>query len=368
MMMSASENRKTNLVKNDRTDYDEQVAWSAPSNIALIKYWGKRENQIPENSSLSMTLKNAVTTTRVYYRKSSSKTFHWDFYFHGKKKPSFYPKLENFFRQIHPYYPELEGFEFRIESENTFPHSSGIASSASSMSALSLCMLSLVEKTRGAIKSDKGFFREASFLSRLGSGSASRSVFPGFAVWGEHTLIEDASNEYAVPLNFEVHPKFRELRDAILIVNTEKKKVSSTQGHESMVHHPFAKERYNQAQQNMKKLLASLESGEQEGFIQIIENEALTLHAMMMSANPGFILMNPSTLSIIDEVRKFRKESGAFISFTLDAGPNVHLLYSKGNEDVIHEFINNNLIKYCNNGQVIFDGIGDGPVKICSEN
>ena len=117
---------------------DQKVIASCPSNIALIKYWGKKQKQIPANPSLSFTLKEAKTQTSIHFVASESKNkeVNFEFYFEGKRKESFEPKLATFFRMIQDYCPYLLEVNIRIESQNTFPHSSGIASSASAMAAM----------------------------------------------------------------------------------------------------------------------------------------------------------------------------------------------------------------------------------------
>ena len=116
------------------------VSWKAPSNIALVKYWGKLKGQIPANPSVSFTLTNCYTETSVYFEKleNPSKDFQFDFFFEGNPKPSFHPKIVTFFERIYEYQPFLKDYYLRIDSYNSFPHSSGIASSASAMAALAL--------------------------------------------------------------------------------------------------------------------------------------------------------------------------------------------------------------------------------------
>ncbi len=118
--------------------------WSSPSNIALIKYWGKKENQIPENPSISFTLENCKTTTTLKFNKiNENDSFSFDVFFEGNVNTDFKPKIETFFKRIFKYLPFLYQFHFIIETSNSFPHSSGIASSASGMSALALCLMSI---------------------------------------------------------------------------------------------------------------------------------------------------------------------------------------------------------------------------------
>jgi diphosphomevalonate decarboxylase len=123
--------------------------WCSPSNIALIKYWGKKEIQIPINPSLSFTLTNCNTTCKLSYDYSENlKKVDFDFYFENKKEPSFENKLKDFFERINTFCPFLKQLKLRIETKNSFPHSSGIASSASAYSAIALCVMDIEKKTR----------------------------------------------------------------------------------------------------------------------------------------------------------------------------------------------------------------------------
>jgi diphosphomevalonate decarboxylase len=127
-----------------------------------------------------------------------------------------------------------------------------------------------------------------------------------------------------------------------------------------MHEHPFARNRFKQAHENLEKLKPVLESGDLDKFIALIESEALTLHAMMMTSMPYFILMKPNTLEIINKIWNFREDTGLHIGFTLDAGANVHVLYPKKEAKVILDFIKNELVAYCQNEQYICDQIGFG--------
>ena len=114
----------------------------------------------------------------------------------------------------------------------------------------------------------------------------------------------------------------------------------------------------------MRTLLEILESGDLNSFIDLIESEALMLHAMMLTSTPSFILMKPGTLGTIEKIRRFREETGIFCCFTLDAGANVHLLYLEQDINKIQEFIDTELVVFCENGKYICDGIGNGPERI----
>lgn len=338
--------------------------WSAPSNIALVKYWGKKENQIPANPSISFTLNNCKTITELSFEKKAvpSDVFSFDLLFEGKPKEDFKPKIQKFFERVSAYLPFLKEYHFTIDTQNTFPHSSGIASSASGMAALSMNLMSL-EKQLNPEMTDDYFYQKASFLARLGSGSACRSVKGSVVVWGAHAEIPGSSDLFGIEFPNTIHPNFKNYQDVILLVDKGEKQVSSTVGHDLMHDHPFAKRRFEQAHENLSKIKAVLENGNLEEFIKIVESEALTLHAMMMTSMPYFILMKPNTLEIINKIWKFRSETQIPICFTLDAGANVHVLYPENVSVAVLQFIKDELVGYCQNRQYICDVIGSGAVE-----
>ena len=333
--------------------------WSAPSNIALVKYWGKKENQIPANPSISFTLNNCKTVTKLeVVKKSETNSFSFDLLFEGKPKEAFKPKIQNFFERIEQYCPFLKEYHFKIDTLNTFPHSSGIASSASGMAALAMNIMSL-EKAINPTISDEYFYSKASFLARLGSGSACRSIKGEVVVWGNHVEINGSSNLFGVEFS-DIHSNFKNYQDTILLVDKGEKQVSSTVGHDLMHNHPYAERRFVQAHENLSQIKAILSLGNITEFIQIVESEALTLHAMMMTSMPYFILMKPNTLEIINNIWKFRNETQIPVCFTLDAGANVHVLYPENVKEKVLQFIQDELVGYCQNGQYICDKIGNG--------
>jgi diphosphomevalonate decarboxylase len=356
------------------------VKWESPSNIALVKYWGKRKNQIPENPSISFTLSNCKTITEITFTKKADRDFSFEVYFEGEKNEAFKPKIQTFFERIETYMPFLRDYHFKIQTSNTFPHSSGIASSASGMSAIALCLMSIEQKLTEAVTSststalsinsvershEKSYFNQkASFLARLGSGSACRSIEGELVVWGKNESIADSSDLYGVKFAGEVHSNFKNYQDTILLVDKGEKQVSSTVGHNLMFGHPFAKERFAQAHENLGKLKTVLASGDLNEFIAIVESEALTLHAMMMTSMPYFILMKPNTLEIINKIWAYRAKTDSKVCFTLDAGANVHVLYPEHETENILEFIKNELVRYCQNEHYICDQIGLGANQI----
>jgi len=346
------------------------ITWKTPSNIALVKYWGKQEPQIPENTSISFTLDACFTLTTLEYKPKEAdegdSEFNFEIYFEGEKKDDFKPKIATFFKRIAQYVPFLKDYDFVINSRNSFPHSSGIASSASGMGALALCIMSLEKQLNPSI-SDEYFNKKASFLARLGSGSACRSIEGELIVWGNHKEVEGSSDLFGVKFPYKVHKNFKNYHDTILLVDEGEKQVSSTIGHKLMYNHPFAQQRFQQANDNISKISEVLQNGDLKEFIAIVESEALSLHAMMMTSNPYFILMKPNTLKIINKIWGFRKETNANVCFTLDAGANVHILFPESEKEKVNNFIINELIQYCQENHYICDRVGIGAKQLSNK-
>ena len=350
----------------NKTIESGSFTWQSPSNIALVKYWGKKDDQIPANPSISFTLDACKTTTTLSFsKKGNNDVFSFDVFLDGKKQDDFKSKIETFFKRIVSYLPFLKQYHFTIETSNSFPHSSGIASSASGMSALALCLMSIEKElvTLSAVErsfSKEYFNQKASFLARLGSGSACRSIEGDLIVWGNHNDIDESSDLFGIKYPFEVHSSFKNYHDTILLVDKGEKQVSSTIGHNLMHDHPFAEQRFAQAHDNISNLIKIFETGDLKAFIQIVESEALTLHAMMMTSLPYFILMKPNTLEIINKIWSFRQQTALNVCFTLDAGANVHVLYPEQEANQVLKFIQNELVAHCQNGHYICDRIGFG--------
>jgi diphosphomevalonate decarboxylase len=337
--------------------------WSAPSNIALVKYWGKKENQIPANPSVSLTLNHCKTITSLAFAKKNTDGFSFDLLFEGKPKEDFSPKIQQFFERTFQYLPFLKDYHFKIDTQNTFPHSSGIASSASGMAALAMNLMSLEKQLNPEMTNDY-FFQKASFLARLGSGSACRSIKGNVVVWGNHVEIQGSSDLFGIEFPTKIHSNFNNYQDTILLVDKGEKQVSSTVGHDLMHNHPFAERRFAQAHENLSKLKTILENGNLTEFVNIVESEALTLHAIMLASMPYFILMKPNTLEIINKIWKFRSETNIPVCFTLDAGANVHILYPENVRVKVLDYIQRELVGYCQNNQYICDAIGFGAEKL----
>ena len=338
-----------------------KITWRSPSNIAIVKYWGKHGEQLPANPSISLTLSNAYTETSVGYAEGSGNI---EFYFHGEKNDAFAERVGVFVRRVSADLPDLSGLDFRIDSVNSFPHSAGIASSASAMSALALCLNAVAAEVSGNMHSATDINR-VSHLARLGSGSAARSVAGPLMLWGETPAFDRSSDNFAVVVD-DIDSVFKSYRDSILIVSDAEKEVKSSAGHALMNGHPYADRRFVLAKERIVKLLGILRDGDMHAFGRLAEQEAMDLHAMMMTSSPPYLLMRPGTVAIIESLKAFRSETGHPVYFTLDAGPNVHLLYPDELEQEVVSWIESELLQYCTGTRVLHDVTGMGPKLIAS--
>lgn len=325
----------------------ENLKVSSPSNIAFIKYWGKYGVQLPMNPSLSMTLENCRTEFEVSFCEGDENI---ELFFEGQKNLQFEQKLLKHYQALAEKYPELGQRSFTIKSSNTFPHSAGIASSASAMSAFALVLATVAGRA-----SDLEFVSE---LARLCSGSASRSLFSDYSIWGQSDFVKGSSQNFAISFD-DFHKDFANMHDSIVIIDSGEKSVSSSAGHSLMSQHPYREGRVKQAQNNFKDILQALKHGDMEAFGDILENEAMSLHALMLSSKPSYVLLKPLSLKLIEELKDYRQTRKLPIYYTIDAGPNIHIIYPDSVSDKASEFIDN----FCreSNVSVIHDKIGKGP-------
>lgn len=336
-------------------------SWRCPSNIAIVKYWGKKDDQMPCNASLSLTLSESYTELKaILTEKEENSEVELNYFFEGQRNASFEARVLKYLQKHQAQFPFLSKYRLVLESTNSFPHSTGIASSASAFGALSLVLADLYQQTEGKSISENEL-QTASQFARLGSGSACRSLYPNWAQWGKATNDSHGSDLHAVPIT-EVHEVFHNMHDAILVVDDEPKKVSSTAGHALMNGHPYAQERFKQANDRVMQLREILKKGDMQGFIEITESEALTLHAMMMTSKDYYLLMRPNTIAVIDKIFEFREQTQTPLCFTLDAGPNIHLLYPENQKHNVENFIREQISTLVKS--TIFDRAGSGPKQL----
>lgn len=335
-----------------------KVSCRAPSNIAFIKYWGKHGRQLPLNPSLSMTLSQSHTTTSVELVSRKDDKIINSFLFENKPQNHFQDRIQRYLSSITDELPWLYDFSFNIETENSFPHSAGIASSASAFAALGWSL----EKINESLTKTPFSIERASHLARLGSGSASRSLFSNFSIWGKTKENSLSSDTHAIEFS-DFHESFNEIQNTILIVNNKEKSVSSSAGHSLMHGHLFKDLRFEQAKDNLKALINAMKIGDWESFGDIVETEALTLHALMMTSFPSFILLEPQSVAIIHHIRSFRAQFNLPLYFTIDAGPNIHMIYPASIKSRVNDFIKDQLSQFVEDN-IIYDSIGSGAEQI----
>lgn len=290
----------------------------APANIAFIKYWGKKDAtlNIPFNDSISMNLSEAYTTTSVEFSSSiTADEVHLDgAHLTAKEISRMTDHLDRIRGLAH------STFKARVVTKNTFPKSSGIASSASGFAALTLAS----SKALGLSLNEK----ELSILARLGSGSASRSIPDGFVEWKTG---EDSDQSYAYSLYLDT---YWDLRDVLVIVASSSKKISSREGHGSATSSPFFHARLMSMSERIDRVKEGLKKKDLGVLGPAIEEEAINMHASMMTQRPSLFYWTGATIDLIHAVMNWREE-GLPVYFTIDAGPNMHLICeSKDAENV----------------------------------
>lgn len=280
----------------------------APSNIAFTKYWGKKGDpalKLPENASISMNLSGLTTVTTVEFDSKLKKD---EVVINGgtEELPDRVAVHLDIIR-------EMAGIDTyaRVMSKNNFPMGTGLSSSASAFSALSLAG----SKAAGLNLNEK----ELSILARQGSGSACRSVPDGFVEWLDGDMSE---NSYAVSLH---KADYWDIRDVVAIVSSEPKKTSSTKGQESATSSPFYFKRLEGMKSKNDSLKKALKTRDFKSFGEIVESDALELHAIMLTSRPALIYWTTGTLKIMKLVGKWRSE-GLPVYFTINTGQDIHLI------------------------------------------
>lgn len=306
----------------------------APSNIALIKYWGKANTQIntPNNDSLSISLGSLGSDTKIVIADSLVDTIIVN-KMEVNTDTEFYQRIKNYLdlfrnyesQQRHKYFD----YYYKIDIKINIPIAAGLASSACGFAALILAFDNLFN-----LKLSK---QDLSILARLGSGSASRSLWDGFVYWqkGEQP---DGMDSYAYPLNYI----FSDLCIGLLVVSQQQKAISSR---EAMLNTVNTSVLYNhgwtqQVEQDLKLIHRALEKKDFELLGMTAENNALAMHATMLAAKPSILYSHSDTIDAMNKVWQLRKQ-GVQVYFTQDAGPNLKLLFTKSDQTKIQNIFPN---------------------------
>ena len=319
---------------------------SAPSNIALLKYWGARDlsRAIPENQTLSMTLDRCRTITTAEFDPASGEDAVWLVDDAGRMTPP----SATFIARVRSHLDRLRAVagktgRFRIATRNTFPMGAGIASSASGFAALTLAALE-------ALGQEVAPARASELARESGSGSAARSVFGGYVIWPTDLANPESPARVIAPASHW------DLRDVIVIVDSVEKHVASIDGHRrarSSVHFPA---RLEALPVRLDALLQAIAARDLGALGPVLEEEAIELHAIAMTSRPPIFYWRPGTLRVLEAVRALRNE-GVGAWFTMDAGPNVHVLCEPAHEPTVAE----RLARVEGVESVLRDGVGDGP-------
>jgi len=281
-------------------------------NIAFIKYWGNRDHdlRLPVNGSFSMNLDGLATKTTVTFREDLSQ----DVLILNEQEEhgAGLARVSKILDEVR----EAAGISYKAEvvSENNFPTGAGIASSASAFAALALA-----SSEAAGLELDEPAL---SVLARHGSGSASRSVPGGFVEW---QMGEGDESSYA----FSIAPADHwDLADCVAVVSTGHKETGSTQGHPLAATSPLQKARIADAPRRIDICRNAILQRDFEAFASITEADSDIMHAVMMTSNPALFYWKPATLRVMERVRQWRAE-GIPVFYTIDAGPNVHVITLK---------------------------------------
>jgi len=285
------------------------VTAKAHPNIAFIKYWGNQDDplRLPSNGSISMNLADLNTTTTVT-RNLKLKSDHLELNGAEQTGPALH-RIQQYLDLVRKIY-KRDGF-LKIKSTNNFPMSAGIASSASAFAALSTAVAHLFELHLSQ--------KELSTIARLGSGSACRSIPPGYTEWKTGSMHEES---FSTTIAHEHHWP---LWDCIAVVESKPKEVSSTKGHSLAGSSPLQQARITEAPRRLDICRSAIINKDFRALSEIIELDSNMMHAVMMTSTPPIIYWQPISLLIMQEVKKMR-QTGTAAAYTLDAGPNVHVI------------------------------------------
>lgn len=298
-----------------------QATAKAHTNIALIKYWGKRHESLilPTNNSLSITLDGFHTETTVAFDDQLTK----DQFFLNDTKVSGtpYERVTSFLDLVR----QLAGKQMyaKIKSTNKVPTAAGFASSASGFAALAAAASQALKLNL----TDEQLSR----LTRQGSGSACRSIYGGFVEWKKGSR-DDGSDSFAVQIASEDH---WDVRVAAAVVTATEKDVSSRDGMKRTVDTSVFYDGWlKSVTEDLTSIKAGIASRDFEKVGQITEANCLKMHATTLGARPPFTYWNEGTMAVMQTVQQLRA-SGTPAYFTIDAGPNVKVLYLPEDESTV---------------------------------
>lgn len=304
----------------------------APANIALIKYMGKKNthSNLPDNSSLSYTLDNLLSTVRL--ELITAETDCW--------QPLELPDAANNFPLAKAgqdrFIAHLQRLKnhfsytgnFLIQSNNNFPYGSGLASSASSFAALTRCaVLALSELTDTALPS----VEEQAQLSRLGSGSSCRSFYSPWALWQE-----DRVCGLDLPYSQLIHQ--------VIVISSQEKKVSSSEAHQRVKTSSLYTTRSQRAEDRLNLLLVAFNNKDWPTIYQLCWDDFQDMHHLFSSCDQPFSYITEESTQLLNLLSALWEKNGDGPIVTMDAGPNIHLLYRLDQAEMAQQFKKDHLI------------------------
>jgi diphosphomevalonate decarboxylase len=300
----------------------QSIVASAPSNIALIKYMGKTQTQgnLPANPSLSYTLDSLRTTVRLSPQIGSQDT--WSALVDDEFEPMVLSEKGQARFLAHLNFLKIQwGIEqcFLVESANNFPADCGLASSASSFAALTLAASEMFQQIHP--QPWGGDLRTLSSLSRRGSGSSCRSLYTPWALWAA---------EYAEPVSLP----YRKLLHQVIIVESAKKDVSSSEAHKLVTQSSLFPGRIERVEKRLKELNHSLKMQNWRQSFEIVWAEFWDMHALFATCSPPFMYMTSGSHKVLEEILQFWKNQGDGPLVTMDAGANVHFLWREDQKEL----------------------------------
>lgn len=315
----------------------------APSNIAFIKYWGKQDDQLrlPQNGSISMNLSNLLTTTTVEFHKDFRED---NVTFNNQHEQNINTRVIEHIHRIR----KLANINTKVKivTQNNFPTSTGLSSSASGFAALTFAAV----KAIGLDLSEK----ELSILARQGSGSACRSIPDGFVEW----LDGDTSDtSYAVSL---YPPDYWDIADVTVVVSMSKKDIETTLGHTLARTSPFFSTRLSLIKNKIALIKRYMNNKNFTAFGELLEAEAIEFHAILMTSTPSLLYWFPQTITVMKYVKKIRSD-GLEVYFTINTGQDVSVLCQKKDVGEVAEKISaigdvqNTIINYPTKGTYVTD-------------
>ncbi|MFC1647163.1 diphosphomevalonate decarboxylase [Patescibacteria group bacterium] len=295
----------------------------APSNIAFIKYWGKKDDELrlPTNGSISMNLSGLTTTTTVEFSLDYKKDL---IEIDGNKNKKEIDRVIKHLDRIR----NIAGIDkkAKVVSKNNFPSGTGLSASASGFAALTVAAVSAADL--------KLTEKELSILARFGSGSACRSIPDGFVEW----LDGDTSDESCAVSLHEAN--WWDIVDVVAIVNLGKKDVPTTKGMEIAGSSPFFQARLSSIDNKIKIAKKVLEKKDFTRFGKLLESEALEMHAIAITSSPSLIYWTSGTLGVMKQVKMWRK-AGFESYFTINTGQDIHIICQKHDAIKISNLLKN---------------------------